>query len=59
MGENVLVFIDAGFLRNRNVYKFKEYNSNTSSNTRSIFPGDLRVARCFSFYWRFFKWKIV
>ena len=39
----------------RKIYKFKECGSDTSSDTRSIFPGDLRVARCFSFDdWRFF-----
>ena len=40
----------------RKVYKFEESVRYTGRNTRSIFPGDLRVARCFSFdvYWRFF-----
>ncbi len=39
---------------NSKFYKEEGFSNITSSDTRSIFPGDLRVARCFSFnmYWR-------
>ena len=43
-------------LMDRKIYKGGWGSSITSSDVRSIFPGDLRVARCFSFgvCWRFF-----
>gem|GEM_PF-3213072 len=44
----------------RKIYKGEDVCCVTSSNIRSIFPGDLRVARCFFSYvcWGVFRWRI-